>query len=210
MKTIYEQYPTRSNSPTGNYPEGIFKNETAAGLNNGTPLEAGWATNLEALMQKIRLEGHITPNSIIETVPACQTWEALKSIMSPTAPPQATPEQICAGLPEQDWSDPTATINSVDTGDVIYDSCVGYNHESGRYFLWVLHDDMSIHIVSGCGDYSAAPAVSAAVSFNWSVTPDEILAIASDADFLFVAWRQTAGPLYISKFRVASWDGNIV
>jgi hypothetical protein len=212
-KGIYNTYGSRAVSPSTNYPEGIFKDETSPGMENGTPLQRDWAINIEAMFQRIRAEGHVTNSENLETSPVCQTWHGLIRRLG-NAPPQATPEEICAELPETDWSDPAATPNYLDTGYTIVDSCIGYNHNSSKHYLWVLCVDgasnYTIRTVSGWGDYSASPTLSGAITFNWAVTPDEIFAICSDGYYLYVAWNQTAGQVYISKFLQTGFTGDIV
>ena len=208
-KGIYNTYGSRATGPSSSFPEGIFKNETSPGMENGTPLEISWAKNIEALFQKIRQEGHITNSEDVDTVVVNQTWEGLMRRIG-NAPPQATPMHICGLMPEQDISDPANPPNYLNTGDTIVDSCVGYNYDTGRHYLWILHDDGSIHKIDGSGVYDSSPTLDTEVTFNWSVTPDEIAAIVSDGTFLHVAWYQTSGQVYISKFYETDFTGNIV
>lgn len=208
-KGIYNTYGSRATGPSSSFPEGIFKNETSPGMENGTPLEISWAKNIEALFQKVRQEGHITNSEYVDTVVVNQTWEGLMRRLG-NAPPQATPMHICGLMPEQDISDPANPPNYLNTGDTIVDSCVGYNSDTGRHYLWILHDDGSIHKIDGSGVYDSSPTLDTEVTFNWSVTPDEIAAIVSDGTFLHVAWYQTSGQVYISKFYETDFTGNIV
>ena len=206
-KGIYDTYGSRAFGPSAYYPEGIFKDETSPGMENGTPLQRDWATNIEAIMQRIRLEGHIVPSEVLDDAVTNQTWNGLLRRLG-NAPPQATPLQLCAGFPETDWSDPAASPNYLDTGDQIRDACVGYNWKYSTHFLWVLHDDNSIHAVSAYGYYST-PAL-ADFTFTWGTTPDEIVSIVADDYYLYVAWYTTGSQVYISKFAQTDFTGTLI
>lgn len=212
-KSIATIYGSRATGPSADWPEGIYKDETASGANNGTPLQVDWAMQLEALPQRIRMEGHVSPsdlNGIVDTAKDNQTWQALMARLSNTAPPQATPAEICAGMPDVDWADPAAAPNYLDTGEYIIDACMCFDKATSTPFLAIVHDDNTLQFVSGPWRYSSSPSLDAAPSISWGTTPDQLMAVCSDGEYLYVAWRQTGGTVRVSQFTVANWTGTEV
>jgi len=203
---IFDRYGSRANAGSVTYPDGSFKNETAPGMKNGTPVEQDWANDKEAWFQKLRNKAGIVVNGDVDTIINNQNWNAFLSAISGTAPPSATPADICGGMPDIDWMDPTASPNFLDTGETIRDACVGWDAEYGRPCLFILYGTITISKVSGPWTYGSAP-VESPLSPSWGTTPDDVLAICCDADYLYVAWRVTSGNVKLSKFALNPWTG---
>jgi hypothetical protein len=212
-KSIATIYGSRATGPSAEWPEGIYKDETASGANNGTPLQVDWAMQLEALPQRIRMEAHMSPsdlNGIVDTAKDNQTWQALMARLSNTAPPQATAGEICAGMPDVDWADPAVAPNYLDTGELIIDACMCFDKATSKHFLAIIHDNNTLQFVSGPWQYSSSPVLEAAPSISWGTTPDQLMAVCSDGEYLYIAWRQTGGTVRVSQFTVANWTGTEV
>ncbi|MCK9556298.1 hypothetical protein M0R36_10905 [bacterium] len=199
------EYGARANPADSDYPFGSFKNESVQGSDDGTPIEVAWGNDMLGFFQALLDRASITPSNSPDTAPESQTLAALLKNLSDTAPPQASPNALCEGLPNavDKWHDPAAFPNTLTTGVAIRDACLGWGTDT-RPFLWVSHGDDSIAKLTGCWDYEGAPALAAAVSPSYPSTPDMVLAICCDSDYLYIAWCATAGDIQVTKFDAAT------
>lgn len=206
--SLGNQYGTRANPPDADYPEGTFKDETAPGADNGTPVQEAWARDKDGAFQGILKRSGQVANGDEDTVLASQYLNGLDALKANTpAPPQATPADICAGMPTVDRSDPNASPNYLATGQTIRDSCIGWEKSEGRHFIFIMYGTVSVSRIEGCWDYSGAPVMSVPYAFTWGTTPDYVCAICCDGDYLYVAWSTTAGNMHISKFAMNPFTG---
>lgn len=203
---LRKRYGSRANPESPAYPGGSFKDETAPGADNGTPVENDWANDKEGFFQSLLSLAGITPNNVTDTAVISQHLNALTMYMTGTAPKNASPADICSEMPITDWSNPAAAPNYLNSGETIVDSCVGFDATLGRHFLFVAYGTSISTVV--CWDYSASPALSSPLSISWATAPDNILSICSDGDYLYVMWMETGGNVMISKFSISSWTGN--
>lgn len=204
---ITDEYPTRSEGASAGYPDGTFKNETAPGMKNGTPVEVAWAKDVDAFFQFVRAITGVEASNTVDTVITNQNAMSVLAMLSGTVPHAEKPRYICSDLQHYDWADPTATENYLDTTETIRDACLGWDADSSRPYLFIVHDDISISKITGCWYNNAAPVLSSPLSFSWSTTPDEVLAICCDAEYLYVAWRNTSANVKLSKFAINPWTG---
>lgn len=77
---LNERYPGRANAPTVGYPQGSFKNRTAPGAQDGSYLERDWANDQLAFFASLLSAAGITANGNVDTVGACQTFDALNQL----------------------------------------------------------------------------------------------------------------------------------
>jgi len=208
MLNLVTKYGSRADAATAGFPEGSVKNATTLGAKNGTPLEKDWRNDKgESFPQSLLSRSGQRANNAVDTVTHSQAMNGLDMLKSNgTAPPNATPGDICAGMPTVDWADPSASPNYLNTSQTIRDSCIGWNRLLGEHFIFVVYGT-SIAKVTGCLDYSAAPSIGSPLSVTWATTPDDILAICCDGDYLYVMWRETASNVMISKFAADLWTG---
>lgn len=120
-----------------------------------------------------------------------------------TAPPQASVDDLCGGFLSTSWHKPTDSINTTWTGIVIVDACLGFNTSTNRPFIWVLRNDGDIYKITGCWDYSATPLLSSAVTLSYPTTPDRVLSLCADSEYLYVLWDTSAGNYRVTKFTYA-------
>lgn len=203
---LEDEYPGRSQPASASYPDGAFKNESTTGADDGTPLEIAWANDKEAFFQKLRAAAGVEANNDVDTVVANQNWYALLRALSNTAPPQATPAQISGEQFNVNIADPAVYPNYVDTGETIKDACIGFDQDLGRPILIVLWGDTDLKKYSWPWAYTGTP-IPSTLSPTWGTTPDDIVAICSDAEFLYVMWRETSANVHISKFALDPWTG---
>lgn len=122
-----------------------------------------------------------------------------------TVSPDATYQDLCAER-APDWSEPMASPNYLSTGTVTKDSCVIWDHVNNKPRLLVLQGN-NIYPVEAPWDYSAAPVLGSALSLSYASTPDDVICICSDGDYLFVAYGVTSGEVIFSKFSLVTFTG---
>lgn len=79
-------YPGRANPVSVDYPQGSFKDRSAPGAMDGTPLKADWANDKEGFFQALIKEAEITPNGEVDTSENSQYFDALQGVISKTVP----------------------------------------------------------------------------------------------------------------------------
>lgn len=79
---LNERYPSRANTPSSDYMRGSVKNRSSAVAEDGTYLEQDWINDERAFFDRLLKEAGITPNGNVDTMPNCQTWDALVSIIA--------------------------------------------------------------------------------------------------------------------------------
>lgn len=84
---LIDQYPGRADAPSIDYPNGSFKNRSAPGVLDGTPLDKAWANDKEGFFQGILAEAEITADGHPDKVGASQYLDALKSVIAAESPP---------------------------------------------------------------------------------------------------------------------------
>lgn len=72
-----EMYPGRFENPTGEHPQGAFKNRTAPNANDGSYLEQAWANDWSGFFEKILTTAGVTANGTADTALASQYYDAL-------------------------------------------------------------------------------------------------------------------------------------
>lgn len=85
---LAERYPTRAGDPSLAHPTGSFKNKSAPGAVDGTPLEKDWANDLLGARDAILAEAEIVADGDVETAEDSQVLTALLSIIASKAPSQ--------------------------------------------------------------------------------------------------------------------------
>lgn len=71
---------TNATAADADYPEGSFKNETVAGLLDGTPFEKAWPNDIYGFLQKLLDVAGITPSGAPDTVLASDYYDSLIAI----------------------------------------------------------------------------------------------------------------------------------
>lgn len=71
-------YPGQSAAPDANYPQGSARNITVPSDGTGFPLEQVWVRDIQGLLQKILLDGSITPSGNADTVLASDYLDGLQ------------------------------------------------------------------------------------------------------------------------------------
>lgn len=74
------EYPSQANAPTSEYPTGSFKNKTAPGVDDGTPLEQTWANDMLGARDAILKAAGETANGRPDTADDSQVLDALTSL----------------------------------------------------------------------------------------------------------------------------------
>lgn len=87
---LSDQYPGRADAPSIDYPNGSFKNRSAPGVLDGTPLDKVWANDKEGFFQGILAEAGIAADGLPDKVGASQYLEALITVIKDNPPEQAT------------------------------------------------------------------------------------------------------------------------
>lgn len=80
MKKYSEDYPGFVNPPTDAYPYGSPKNATTDTSEDGTPVEAGWVSDVWGFIQSIVKEAGVVPNGNADSVANPQILSALKKV----------------------------------------------------------------------------------------------------------------------------------
>lgn len=93
---LSDQYPGRADAPSIDYPNGSFKNRSAPGVLDGTPLDKAWANDKEGFFQGILAEAGITADGQPDKVGSSQYLDALKTVIGNEAP---TPDQATESTP---------------------------------------------------------------------------------------------------------------
>lgn len=93
---LSDQYPGRSDAPSIDYPNGSFKNRSAPGVLDGTPLDKVWANDKEGFFQGILAAAEIEADGLPDKVGDSQYLEALIKVIKDTPPNQAT-ESVIGG-----------------------------------------------------------------------------------------------------------------
>lgn len=128
-------------------------------------------------------------NALIDLFAACGT-----------APPQAVPAHLCAGYIYTLWASPELKPNYLDTTATIQDVCLGWDWTNNKPRLYVVTGNTTISRIEAPWDYSDSPEMSAALTLNFSPAPTRILAICSDASYLYVLYGVVDSLLYVAKF----------
>lgn len=80
MAIRLEDEYTNSTPADADYPEGSFKNESLAGLLDGTPFEKAWANDIYGFLQKLLDAANISPSGAPDTVLASDYYTALTAL----------------------------------------------------------------------------------------------------------------------------------
>lgn len=81
MAIVISTEYTHAIAPSGDYPQGSFKNvSTPAGI-DGTPLEKAWPNDLYGFLQRLLEETSTTPSGVPDTVLASDYFDALDTII---------------------------------------------------------------------------------------------------------------------------------
>lgn len=79
---LNERYPGRFDNPSGQYPQGSFKNRSAPDVFDGSYLEKDWANDKEGLFQSLLVSAGITPNGDVDAVGSSQYFNALLQLIA--------------------------------------------------------------------------------------------------------------------------------
>lgn len=78
---LNERYPGRFTNPSGDYPQGSFKNRTTPTAKDGSYLEKDWANDKEGFFQSLLAGAGITADGSVDKVGASQYIDALMSVI---------------------------------------------------------------------------------------------------------------------------------
>lgn len=206
------KYPGRTTGASADYPFGSFKNESTEGAEDGTPVEKDWANDREGAKQKRLSAANLIPNNEVDTVQKCQDFSAQQLLTANgTRIAQATPEDLCSGMPGMEWHNPTASPNFVNVGYLVLDSCLAWDLDVERPRILVIDEWDSIKPITGMWEYNSSPSVGGAITFNFPSTPDYIVSICSDKYYIYLAWiRDSDDNLMISKYVAHPFTANPV
>lgn len=73
-------YPAQSGPPNTSYPYGSIRNSQFDGDPAGTPLEAGWANDIQGFFASLLAKAGTTPNEVAETATLSQLADAVDTI----------------------------------------------------------------------------------------------------------------------------------
>ena len=79
---LADQYPGRVIGASTDYPHGSFKNETAPGNKDGTPLEIKWPDDIYGLLQRLLTQANVTPSGVKDTVPVSDYMTAMETVFA--------------------------------------------------------------------------------------------------------------------------------
>ena len=88
-----ETYPGRFSNPTGDHPQGAFKNRSAPGAQDGSYLEQQWANDWDGFFGRLLTVAGITPDGNVDTALSSQYYDALVKVIinSAGSPPIGIP-----------------------------------------------------------------------------------------------------------------------
>lgn len=90
---LAERYPTRASDPSLDYPTGSFKNKSAPGAVDGTPLEKDWANDILGFRDALLDAAAIVADGNIDTAQSSQTFDALTAYIAAAIPDTPTQTQ---------------------------------------------------------------------------------------------------------------------
>lgn len=76
------EYPSQANAPTSEYPSGSFKNKSAPGVDDGTPLEQTWANDMLGARDAILKAAGEVANGRPDTADDSQVLDAMRSLFA--------------------------------------------------------------------------------------------------------------------------------
>lgn len=79
---LNERYPGRFTNPSGDYPQGSFKNRSTPTAKDGSYLEKDWANDKEGFFQSLLSAAVIEANGAVDKVGSSQYYAALVSIIN--------------------------------------------------------------------------------------------------------------------------------
>lgn len=126
-----------------------------------------------------------------------------------TFPPAADVKDLCSRVGPR-WDAPDLSPNTMWTGGVIKDSCIGWDWTNNRPVIYILDGFDNIRPVDACWQYDSDPTQGDPLSLSYGSTPDDILAICSDGEYLYVVWCLDAGNIWMSKFSLVTFTGTAV
>lgn len=91
-------FPGKTAGVSPQYPYGKARDVSAPGDGTGTPLRASWVNDWFGLQQQLLSLAGITPSGVADAVGACQIWDALNTLLSPT--PLKNAIGVCSTLAE--------------------------------------------------------------------------------------------------------------
>lgn len=81
---LNERYPGRFTNPSGDYPQGSFKNRSTPTAKDGSYLEKDWANDKEGFFQSLISSAGIVVNGLVDKVGASQYLDALVAVIKAT------------------------------------------------------------------------------------------------------------------------------
>lgn len=200
---LEDEYPGRAQPADADYPNGSFKNESTTGANDGTPLEVAWANDREGFFQSLLTSVGVSASNVVDKVGASQLFNSVRAIASGlTRPANSTQAQICQATSAIGCSFPDEYPNYLDVGSDITHACAGTDQVTGKPIIFALIGS-AVRPITGAWEYDASPVLGAALTLVFSATPDAIMDLCSDGEFLYVAWGETTGNIIINKYNVS-------
>lgn len=82
-----DAFPGKTAGTSPEYPYGKARNVASPGDGTGTPLDSAWLNDWFGLQQQLLSLAGIVPSGVADAVGACQVWDALYSLLSPSRAP---------------------------------------------------------------------------------------------------------------------------
>ncbi|WP_341232360.1 hypothetical protein [uncultured Methylophaga sp.] len=199
---LAERYPTRASDPSLAYPTGSFKNKSAPGAVDGTPLEKDWANDFLGFRDALLDAAEIVANGDIDTAQASQTFDALTAYIAASSP--QTPSQTQAV-----WNAGESTVESKISSLKLQSKVLnmfGGTVDENDYT--VLPNGMIIQIGNTLGSSTAAP-----ISFPISFPNNCFIVMLTDhsttnASTAAIAWDYESRSLSNYRYREGGAAGN--
>jgi hypothetical protein len=162
---VYDRYGPRANPADSNYPNGSYKNESAPGTDDGTPLEVSQRNDILGYHDSIMIAAGLTNNGLVDTVVNSQMFEAsakIHGLKFKTVSDMVASQQLKSGMivetseyntkVKQKWEIVSTGTNDIERGTISVGSGL---------FAKLLHDGfVLLEWFGSYGDESAYPSTS--------------------------------------------------
>jgi hypothetical protein len=203
-------YTTRAQAASADYPGGSFKNSSAPGVKDGTPLEIAWANDKEGMFQALLARAIFSPNGDEDTAIASQYLDAARAVIGGTLPQLMTPHALCSEDGSCQINSPTEEPNVVQLPAQVRGSCIGLDIRvggTGKPCLFTAHVDATIRLTNFPHEYIEGTVSSDELVIAFPDTPEEVCGICCDGTNLYISWYATAGDVKVSAFALATVEG---
>lgn len=190
----------RATAPDSSYTYGSFKDESAPGTEDGTPLQKDWQNQHEAPLQCALVQSGWVPSGVVDSVQRSQVFGAQRTVFGMgTLPQSAGIDALCAGLPYRHWALPDESPNYIDISQTVVSSCLGWFWYYQKPLVYYAYGT-TIEALYGLWDYTPGSLQVSAIPITYPSTPSHILSLCSDGDNLYVCWRRDSdGNIMVSK-----------